>query len=745
MANYGLKYKTAFDSTAAVTTTYVIEIEEKNYNGIFYPMTLAATPVIHTWDNDSIEPGIYGSSIKLAYLHDGTLPLINFYSEEDDKYRIKLSCVQTGQILFIGFIVQADCSESMEDYLHQVFLSANDNLGLLKSVSLDENLPAMGLLATVKFDFISPIPDNFVYFYNTNFVPLLGVPFTITGHINPAANITLTPTLVSRIGDGNWKVQVADLSFFTDAIAWPCVMVGTGNIDLYKRNTILNIIRVCLFNTGLELETYILDSVFEETQDTSRCSFEQTYIDVRAFLNDTSFGKCWDVLDIICKTFELQIFQANGVWYIIRLSEYRYSSSADAYEYDKDFNFIGTRSIPNVLNAGYSQVTYPETAPLQSIVRPYKHTKKTFNYQATPQLLRNADLQNTGPLTVTYTTGSGTSLQTYYEYDNPPDFFRGTTFYPTSRFFIRIIKDYTGTEIERTLVVQGIDDQTRAILMQPFEVNAGDSVELSFTFKCNTGGAFGIIYFTMRLTDNLTSNVYANNGTSGVPQDWTNTGRWKYSASGATTDIQSVIINPILVPISGLIYVYFPQAVLSTTPTSETSFKDIRLKYTPYINDSTLIIGQVHTQEQPPVIKNILDGTVTIDDSPRNSILGTLFQPDFSSLIQNKTRNWYRVSTPTERRRLGEIMTLEQLFLNFKPRTKIEGNFYGLLQNGRILSKLMTLKYSAFPDPVFAPGRVEIDYRNNSVALTIFETHKDSEVETDLLNTYTFDYLYSVK
>lgn len=262
MANYGLKYKTAFDSTDPVQTTYIIEIEEKNYTGIFYPMTLAGTPVIHSWDTDSMEPGIYGSSIKLAYLHSGTLPLTNFYSEEDDKYRIRLSCQQTGQVLFIGFIVQADCSEIMEDYLHQVVLSANDNLGLLKEVGLNENLPPFGLLATVKLDFVAPVPDNFVYFYNTNFIPVVGTPFTISEHINPAANITLTPIVVNRIGDGNWKVQVADLSFVTDAVAWPCVIAGTGNIDLYKRNTILNIIRICIFNTGLELETYILDSIF---------------------------------------------------------------------------------------------------------------------------------------------------------------------------------------------------------------------------------------------------------------------------------------------------------------------------------------------------------------------------------------------------------------------------------------------------------------------------------------------------
>ncbi len=734
--SYGLKYIASYDTL--VGDNCRIEILEKNYTGIVYPMELSAEPFKQTYDTDEEKPYIKGCSGELAYNNtNGVLPLENFYSPEDDQFEIRH--YYKGALTFKGFIVQTDCSEDLLDYKHEVILSANDNLGLLKDVALDENIPDFGYIpAAVELHLDTPTGDCFVYLYNTDYIPAVSVPFTISGHSNGLANNTFTPLAITDLGRGNWKVQVADLSF-TSTIAFPSKITGTGTINLYNRNTLLDIIRVCLYNTGLELDTVIFANVFEESHNTNYCFLQQTYVDAQTYLDNDKFKSCWDTLQYIFNRFKLTLFQSGGRWVILRTNEVRYGN-VNGFIYDNSFTLIGTDTFgASPLSFGFNQNIKPITAPKKSIIRPYKYNKETFNYQQPKYILKNNDLLSLGTLITSYTTGSGAGLKNIYEYVatnwNP------SGFGATPNYFIRVVQDNEFNEIERYLVIKGTTgDTARSVVGVPFEVSEKDKVIFEFTFVTNVSQAGPINLVTaLRLFDGTTTR-YANEDKT---INWRSTLGWVFQipTGGNTNTNQQVVINPGQIPYDGLIYCYLPQACdTPQSPTDETHIKDIRITYTPYINDSTKIIGHYHLQEQPLNIKNNQDETIYVDDSPRSSIIGALFQAGFTGVLQNRTRKWFRATNNTERLRIGEIITFEQLFALRIPRTKIEGSFIGV--DG--VSMLSRIVYNPFTAIQFIFGRLEISFKNNTFDCTLFQEVL-LENDSDLLNTYTFDYIYSTK
>jgi len=730
-------YRAEFDSVSE--ETYRIYIYEKDYVGSIVNLTLSAIPIKHAWSTDEPQPPIKGSSLTFSYLNTGSVPISSFYSVNDDQFKIQL--FRGGEMLFEGFLVQDDCAEIMVDYTHEITLSFNDNLGLLKDVPLDSNVPNLGAFtASAYFDFLSPSPSNncFIYLYNTTFIPVVATPFTISGHIEAAANATWTPTAVTAIGNGNWKVQVADFSFI-DMQAWPCFIAGSSTIDLYNRNSLLNIIRVCLYNTGLELDTHIYANIFEVSQDVTRSFLEQTYIDAQTFIEGESFMDCYRVLEIIMDRFNLTLFQANGVWNIVRWQEFRYYTSPfplPYFIYDFEMTYTGTGTLDKFYTTGFEESIYPEVGLTRSIIRPYNFDKETYNYYQPKYLLRNFDLQDLGSLITSYVSGPNT-ISEYNLTD-----WHDAGFSPQPSYFIRVVvTTATGFEVERYVVVSGATgDNPRSVMSTPFEVSAGDKITFEYTFKTTKSQAGpGTVVLALRLYDLSTTNYADEDPTV----NWKVGVGWNFTIpSGGNTNVnQTVTIDPGQIPFDGLIYCYLPQADQTAAGGDETQIKDIRITYTPYINDSVKINGQVHTSTQNVNIKNNESIEIFTDDSPRNSIKGTLFKPSFATSIQDKTSQWYRISNPSETLRIGEITTGEQLKWRQISRAKLEGTFYGLVQTNNV-SMLAILTNTALPGLNFIFGMLEIDYRNNSFNGTQWEIYEDGESIAEPI-VYDFKYLYS--
>lgn len=140
---YGKKYVCLFDTFDSVRNT--LEIHKKDYSGEVTYVTGAKNPVKHTW-SDEPQPPIKGSSIEIRLMNiDGDLPLDSFYSTNDNEYLVKYFVESS--LLFTGYLVQDDFDEEVTGLTHQIKLSANDGIGLLREIPLPNITPSTGKIS----------------------------------------------------------------------------------------------------------------------------------------------------------------------------------------------------------------------------------------------------------------------------------------------------------------------------------------------------------------------------------------------------------------------------------------------------------------------------------------------------------------------------------------------------------------------------------------------------------------------
>jgi hypothetical protein len=737
---YGLKYLCEFDPISdAPNSVFKIEILQKDYTGQVFNITGSTIPALQQWATDDPKAPIKGSSLAMAFINkDGNLPLSSFFSTDDDDFKVIFSV--EGQVLFIGYLVQDDCSETLVDYTHEINLSANDSLGLLKDVSLDK-ANVFSLFATVTHSTSSSFVDR----------DLLFIDFDDNSPIRSILVGDKIKILDSSIA-GTYTVNKVTILLGLILIyvdePLPPNYIGDITFQILKPANMLdktplsNILKMCLSVTGLDLNIDIYGKIIETTQDASKSFLEQTLIDPQTFLkSDTEWSDCYDVLEKIMARFNMSIFQANGVWNIIRWDELRYYDNLiEGFRYDKDFAYVNTITKSAAIESGPDKDVKAETGILQKISRPFLFDKETFNYQYPRQLLRNFDLKQLGSLIRTYTTGSGNDLKVINEYNAPWWYESERLDSGSGTYFIRVTSDYLDNEIERTLVV------TKDVRSYQIEVNKGDSFKYSFSFKTQDSQSGVVtVQALLALTDGIKTVYFHNPAKTNGNNMWQSGIGFAYDIlSGDNTNQWHTIemdssAHPF--PFDGLVYCYLRIADLRN-PIHETFYKDIRFEYTARINESTKIIGQTHTSSQAGTIKNVNEEEIFIDSSPRNSISGTLFLNEKIGLLQKRTSKWKHPYL-TQSKNLGDLMTFEQMFWRHKPRTILEGTLYGAISGGSYISLLSVIKYDYFPDLNFVFGKLEIDYRNNKFDCTLWEMSEDNEPDVNI--RYKFDYLYSTE
>lgn len=731
--SYGVKYQSTFDPVDinGVSPVYTVKILKKAWVGNIQSFTVGATPVRHLWQTDDPRAPIKGSSLLLNIINRGSVPLSAFYDNEDDGFKIQLW--RLNQLLFEGFVVQDESSEPLADVTHELKLSATDNLGLLKAVPLDQ----APVIYIPQFSSVEP----FYSVFGHTFVPSA----VFSANLQVGSRITITGTTV----DGVYTVGAITPSspnpiITLNEIIQSSVGVETGTILVeaptvfQQRMTLLSLIQSCLTTTGLELETRIYANIQETTQSATETFLKQTIVDSQTFLkNDRDYDDCYSVLTKILDRFNLTLFQAEGVWNIVRWDELRYYNNLiPGYAFSPLFILQGNVALNGALLSGREQTSREKTFLEEKVARPYKYVKETFNYKQPQQLLRNYNFQELGALRTQYTSGAGVNLITTYEYDFPW-WIDNPVSVGTAVSFIRVRRNYVGVEIERYVVVKEDD-----IMSYKIEVNQGDTFTWSYRFKTNVSQAGPISYsLTVRLTDGTTTK-YLREPTSATP-GWQNGPGWANPIpTGENTNewhTVEITADSHPIPFDGLLYVYLE--MLTLVPSNETHFSDLRFNYTPLVNQSTKIIGHTHTDSQVLNIKNKEDEEIHIDDSPRNSIVGTLFTNTLTGVLQTKTLLWTRGHL-SEAKKAGEIITFEVLFNNRVPRTILDGTLYS---DQDIVSMLSVFTHTWFPGKYFAWGTLEIDYRHKLLTGTLWERWRDGEVDADLTDSYLFNYLYDLK
>src|SRR6185312_8936925 len=350
--------------------------------------------VLHDWQTDDPKAPVKGSSLTVSLINDGTLPLESFYSIDDDEFQVIL--LWGTQILFVGFLVQDDCSEIMADYTHEIQLSANDNLGLLKDLTLDKADQAFVFTSAGIVSFQSVTP------HTLNVPNSVGVLLQPGDKIQVMAGTAVGVYTAQTVTAGTSTFQIVVVEEIPTATDTQTLQIG--KLSLLDKKPLLSIILMCLQLTGLQLDLYVWGQINEVSQDQTKCFLEQTLIDPGTFLKDASnYQDCYTILTNIFAAFNFTFFQSLGAWHLVRWDELRYFNNrvpAYIYNYDSTLNGYSVMNLP--FEAGYNQATYPQNGLLHRIVRPFAFDKETFNYKQPPQLLRNYDLKTLGTLLRTY-------------------------------------------------------------------------------------------------------------------------------------------------------------------------------------------------------------------------------------------------------------------------------------------------------------------------------------------------------
>jgi hypothetical protein len=547
-----------------------------------------------------------------------------------------------------------------------------------------------------------------------------------------------------------------------------CTINYTTAVEILTYISLKDVLRLCLMATNLELNYRVLAQLLPRSPGGTERWLDDTFIDGRSFLNDSTWQSCYDVLESIMKRFYASCFQSNGAWYIVRWGElWRYQTSGGSaflgYQYDTNFDYDIDYTENNNFNFGNGDDI--ETGWLKSIVRPYQFVKETFNYSQATALLCNYDLQNLGDLRTTYIVGT----QRYDEYEWTC--WETQTFWPldtasgTDRY-IRVITDLVqNKEVDRYGVLVRIPGQagTHSAQSAPIQVAKGDVI--TFSFSIATQNAY-TSYTETNLKLNLHTNTqflsfgYNNSALSGVDETY-----WKWSVVSTTIPVyepwyfsiftgngddstkwQEVTVTTTACPDAGELYVYLSDFFRSAA--GDTYYKNFSLTISNAGNNIQNIIGHTHKDSQIANIKNVSDVEILMDDSISPTLRGTLFLFDYDGFIRNKTTVWnYKYRGSEYNFPLGQTTTFEEMYQRYLPRTKYNGVLLDLNQgagDGFMLSMASTIKYT-LTDPLrFVFGSLSINYANDTADCTLWQMCNGEESITDLelIDLYEFKYLY---
>jgi hypothetical protein len=743
----GLKYTGSFDSIRS-QSRYVVNIYQESYSGSPINVILAATPLVQEWQEDDPLAPIKGSTLTINLTTSGGLSLLDFYSDNDNEYLVRLigdDVTGSNTVLFEGFILQDDCSEVQVDFVHTITLTASDNLGTIKDITLDRAAFLFGdvtTLTNIGCAFVPAGPYIVINVATWDVQP--GQTFTIDG----------TPfTMVANLGEidlvyTGWCIQIVE--------EIPALVIGTFYItyrevvSLEDYIPLITFIKLCLRSTYLDLTlsfySHITPSNGEIFLDTGETRMlEDVTLLGNTFLKNNEYMSCYEVLEIIMKRFNMSCFQSLNSWWIMRYPDLfldfeQGDTIIDYYRYEETtFAFFDKLTINKSFVIDSDNKV--ETGLLKSIIRPFRRTLETFNYFQPEDLLCNSQFTELGPL-VTQNTSGG---DTFRYYEAPCWYPKGTP----DPYYIRVVTNSDNAEIERSFIVNNVSDgaQSENIILEE-----NDSFEFSFQIRTDfsTGSTF-TYSFILPITDGTTT-LYLDNNGNWVPtvtittltftpgfnaQEWaSHTIRGKVPFD--------CILNIVLNGSAGINY-----------------WKDLRFTVQWEVAGQGLINGHSHNASQSKKLNNINDVEIMIDNSERSSISGTLFLTSQRGILQNKCTTWefgsgYNTGIPgVVYDNLGQQITETYMFQRYIPRTKFNGNLLNIRNANGVLSNLAIFT-NGFTGPQLNNkmllGSVAIDYKNDSAEFTMWEVFNKTEpVEEDnfadfeayLFNIlYEFNYLY---
>jgi hypothetical protein len=744
----GLKYTSSFDSIRT-QSRYIVEIYQDSYDDEPIDFILAATPVVQEWQEDDPLAPIKGSTLTINLTTSGGLSLLDFYSDNDNEFRVKLIEDTTAGTLFDGFIQQDDCSEVQIDFIHTITLTATDNLGTIKDINLNRAAELFGdVISTGAIPCVF-VPGSYIVIdWGAGWPVISGQTFTVD---------TMTFTMVTNLGEidasPGWCIQVVEeipaLPPGSLTITYREIVSLDGYIPL------MTFIKLCLRSTyiqNMELNVYnhITPSdgeIFVATFQTR--IFEDVTLLGNTFLKNNEYMSCYDVLEIIMKRFNMSCFQSLGSWWIVRYPDLfldfeEGETIIDYYNYNSDFVYVDLLQINKSFIIDSSNKV--ETGLLKSIIRPYRRTLETFNYVQPEDLVCNSQFTDLGPLRQITTGGGFTNkeyeLPCWYDYDGNAG--------PYPDKYIRVVYDADNNEVERYAVVTGTTTLgTLVVQSEDIELNQNDVIDWTFDYRTDVSqpGSVNNV-FIVRITDGTTIYYLQDDGSWDTPAGFT----YNVPAGQNTNEWHTVTKKSQKIPFNCIFNVFISVTTLNTY--DETYYRNLRLTLTYFIGGQLAVNGHSHTASQSRKLNNVNDVEIFIDNSQRSSISGTLFLTSQTGILQDKCTTWefgsgYNTGFPgVVYNNLGQLATSTYMFQRYKSRTKYNGNLLSIRNVNGVLSNLAIFTNGFAGDLLHNKmllGSVAIDYKNDSAEFTMWEVFNS---ETDYADnfvdftTYLFNILY---
>jgi hypothetical protein len=744
----GLKYTGSFDSIRNGNSRYVVNIYQESYTGDPITIILGATPVVQEWQEDDSLAPIKGSTLTINLTTSVGLSLLDFYSDNDNEYLVRLigdDVTGSNTVLFEGYILQDDCSEVQVDFVHEITLTATDNLGTIKDINLDRAAFLFGDVTTLTNIGCAFVPAGPYIVINV-----------ATWNVQPSQTFTIdgTPfTMVANLGEidlvyTGWCIQIIE--------EIPALVIGTFDItyrqvvSLEGYIPLITFIKLCLRSTYLDLTLSVINHIapadgviFLDTGETR--IFEDVTILSNTFLKNNEYMSCYDVLEIIMKRFNMSCFQSLNSWWIVRypdlfLDYEQGETLVDYYKYEETtFSYFDKFTINKSFIIDSNNKV--ETGLLKSIIRPYRRTLETFNYVQPEDLLCNSQFTDLGLLINTYADGSNTIRN--YTVPCWEALFEGN-------FFLRVVTNADNEEIDRYVGTVS----NSAGLSSPIPLEKDDTFEWSFQVRTDDSlaGFFTFIFYQgVSITDGTTTYYLKNDGS------WTTTNAYEnltfqINTGDNANQWHTVTYKANRVPIDCLMSIKLTPATVIVTPGLETYYKDLRLTVNWEVAGQGQVTGHSHTASQSKKLNNVNDVEIIIDNTERSSISGTLFLTSQTGILQDKCTTWkfgegYNTGIPIQiYNNIGQLVTQTYMFQRYKPRTKFNGNLLYLRNVNGVLSNLAIFSNEFIGDlqhNKMLLGSVAIDYKNDSAEFTMWEVFNSETGYVDNFTDYT-NYLFNI-
>jgi hypothetical protein len=679
---YGLKYFGEFSDIE--NNDYKIEILELNYTGFSARFTCAASPVIHTWDKDEPLAAIKGSQVQINLVNTGNLPLSNFYSDSDDTFQIKVFL--NNILVFYGYLVQDDCMEEITDIEHVITLTATDNIGLLKNVTIDE------AIGSTTFKYIS-ILEFFFYCINQTKISLPTVLFcNLTETTFNTTNTFLSQTYLNFQSFSNSSNEQT----YDNCYSVLEKIFSRFNISLFQANGQWNIIR---WNEARYYNGAIPYRFYDETQVQVSTGFYSNQLYVGHGTNmPIEYGALQRInrnikfsLDTFNYTRPAQLFNNIDLKRLGNLlKSYTIGTGVNLQYYD-EYDLVGW-------GAGF---VWDNSGTQLFDTRSYKAIRVVRDYR-----LKEIDR---------YLIASGNGYN---------DFFRTNAAISSAPMEVNV-----GDILKINFQVRRKDS---------YDAGIGNDYMLQFGGWLNTKMPISPRGVNNRFLDIAGKwRTYISGSISGNNFGPIITGGQDI-AEWTTVEIETFEI-----PYDGNFYLQLGNYVRPQF--NEWRFKNFKVEVFNNADKFGLVKGQTHKQSQNVGVKNTQQNIINVDDSISNTIGGTLFGVNtIGGLVRQRTSNWRRLHT-TENRGLGDIITFEKLFNKRYARTGVECRIIGVKSGNVIISSLSLFQLTNFIGVNFVAGRMEIDYANTSCKVNLFELHKDGETDAMLTSNYQFNYILDTK